>query len=181
MICTFENKFCDIVEKLQKIKTDGSAKKFVYNSPLGKFIKSEVILSIKQIMYNELHHLDDLSLEYVYYKEQTVVELQVVFDQLASATFTIKEILSSIPNTKDEERYARWYPFKSKIVAYVDFDETKFNLQMMIQKCDVKIVRRDDQSPLGQYDQQLLLAIKRRFKNFTLSVLSNASHEKRLS
>ena len=89
---TFENKFCDIVQKLQNISTDGSVRKFAHNSPLGKFIESEAILSKKQIMYNELHHLDEPTLEYIYYKEQTVVELQVVFVQLAAATFTITAI-----------------------------------------------------------------------------------------
>ena len=113
---TFENKFCDIVQKLQNINTDASVKKFAPNSPLGKFIDSEVILSKKQIMYNELHHLDKPNLEYINYKEQTVVELQVIFDQFADATFTKTEILLPIPNNKDEDRYARWYPFKSKIV-----------------------------------------------------------------
>ena len=78
---TFENKFCDIVQKLQNINTDASVKKFAPNSPLGKFIDSEVILSKKQIMYNELHHLDKPNLEYINYKEQTVVELKVIFDQ----------------------------------------------------------------------------------------------------
>ena len=167
---TFENRFCDIVQKLQNINTDGSVRKFARDSPLGKFIASEVILSKKQIMYNELHHLDKPNLEYINYEDQTVVELQVIFDQLAAATFTITEILLSVPNTKDEERYARWYPFKSKIVAYVDFDETIFNLQMMIEKCAIRIVRRNDQSPLGEYDQQLLSEIKERFKRFKFSV-----------
>ena len=137
---------------------------------MGKFIESEAILSKKQIMYNELHHLEKPNLEYLNYKEQAVVELQVVFDQLAAATFTITEILLPIPNTKDEVRHTRWYPFKSKIVAYIDFDETKFNLQMMIEKCAIRIVRRNDQSPLGEYDQQLLSAIKERFKRFKFSV-----------
>ena len=167
---TFENKFCDIVQKLQNISTDGSVRKLARNSPLGKFIESEAILSKKQIMYNELHHLENFNLEYINYKEQTVVELQVIFDKLAAATFTIKEILISIPNTKDEERYVRWYPFKSKIVAYIDFDDTKFNLQMMIEKCGIRIVKRDDQSPLGQYDHQLLSTIKERCKILKLSI-----------
>ena len=167
---TFENKFCDIVQKLQNISTDGSVRKFARNSPLGKFIGSEAILSKKQIMYNELHHLDNFNLEYINYKEQTVVKLQVIFDQLAAATFTIKEILLSIPNTKDEERYARWYPFKSKIIAYIDFDDTKFNLQMMIEKCGIRIVKWDDKNPLGQFDQQLLSAIKEQCKIFFLRV-----------
>ena len=117
-------------------------------------------------MYNELHHLVNLDLEYINYKEQTVVESQIIFDQLEAASFTITEILLSIPNTKDEERYARWYPFKSKIVAYVDFDETIFNLQIMIEKCAISAVKRDCQSPLGRYDQQLLSAIKEQLKKF---------------
>ena len=121
---TFENKFCDIVQKLQNISTDGSVRKFARDSPLGKFIENEAILSEKQIMCNELHHLVFLNLEYINYKEPTVVELLIIFDQLTAATFTITEILLSIPNAKDEERYARGYSFKSKIVAYVDFDET---------------------------------------------------------
>ena len=137
---TFENKFCDIVQKLQNISTDVSVRKFARDSPLGKFLESEAILSEKQIMYNELHHLVNLDLEYINYKEQTVVELQIIFDQLEAATFTITEILLSIPNNKDEERYACWYPFKSKIVAYVDFDETIFNLQIMIEKCAISVV-----------------------------------------
>ena len=128
----FSNRFCNIVEKLQNISTDGSVRKFAHNSPLRKFLESEAILSKKQ--------------------------------------FTITEILLPIPNTKDEVRYARWYPFKSKIVVYIDFDETKFNLQMMIEKCAIRIVRRNDQSPLGEYDQQLLSAIKERFKKFKFSV-----------
>ena len=113
---TFENKFCDIVQKLQNISTDASIKKFAPNSPLGKFIDSEVILSKKQIMYNELHHLDKPNLEYINYEDQTVVELKVIFDQIAATTFTKTEILLPIPNNKDEDRYARWYPFKCKIV-----------------------------------------------------------------
>ena len=90
---TFENKFCDIVQKLQNISTDGSVRKFTRNSPLRKFIESEPILSKKQIMYNELHHWDNFNLEYINYKEQTVVELQVIFDQLAETLERVTNVI----------------------------------------------------------------------------------------
>ena len=121
-------------------------------------------------MYDELHQLHIYNFEYINYKEQTLLESQDIFAQLASATFSITEILLTLPDTKDEQRYACWDPFKSKIVAYVNSDIIKFNLQMMIETCDRRIVRRDDQSPLTQYDQQLVSAIKESFKIFKVSV-----------
>ena len=107
---------------------------------------------------------------YIFYKEQTAIELSAVFKNLDQAVFTIKEILLAIPNTKDEEKFAEWYPFKSKIVAYVDFTESLFNLQMMVDKQEIKVVKRNDSSASTNSDKSLLKALKNNFKRVLILV-----------
>ena len=161
----FEHNFCKILERLQTIQTDASRNKFSDGSPLKKFINSESINSLKKVAHNEFQDVDDNQLQFISYKEQVAVELHLVFDQLEVAVFTIQEILVATPNTKDEENYADWYPFKSRIVAYVDFDEANYNLQMKIDDDSIRVVKRDQTAGSNRSDCQLLKVLKRCFTN----------------
>ena len=142
-----------------------SRNKFSDGSPLKKFINFESINSLIKVIYNEFQDVDDDHLQFISYKEQVAVELCVIFDQLEDAVFTIKEILVAAPNTKDEENYADWYPFKSRIVAYVDFDEANYNLQMKIDDDSIRVIKRDQTAGSNRSDYQLLNALKRCFTN----------------
>lgn len=165
MLKIFEQNFCKILERLQTIQTDASRNKFSDGSPLKKFINFESINSLKKVMYNEFQDIEDNHLQFISYKEQVAVELCVVFDHLEDAVFTIKELLVATPNTKDEENYQDWYPFKSRIVTYVDFDETNYNLQMKIDDDSIRVVKRDQSAGSNRGDYQLLYALKRCFIN----------------
>ena len=165
MLKIFEQNFCKILERLQTIQTDASRNKFSDGSPLKKFINSESIISLKKVEYNEFQDVDDHQLQIISYKEEVAIELRVVFDQLEVAVFTIKEILVATPNTKDEENYANWYPFKSRIVVYVDFDEANYNLQMKIDDDSIRVVKRDQTAGSNRSDYQLLYALTRCFSN----------------
>ena len=166
----FEHEFCNVLRRFQNIQTDNSKNKFSADSPLGFFLEGEKVKSIQQIAYNDFQHIDDTNTAYVFYKEQTAIELSAVFKNLDQAVFTIKEILLAIPNTKDEEKFAEWYPFKSKIVAYVDFTESLFNLQMMVDKQEIKVVKRNDSSASTNSDKSLLKALKNNFKRVLILV-----------
>ena len=166
----FEQEFCNLIRRFQNIQTDSSKNKFSVDSPLGIFMAGENVKSIQQVMYNEFQQIDDAALEYISYKEQTAVELSVAFQNLDQAVFTIKEILLSAPNTKDEENYADWYPFKSKIVAYVDFEESLFNLQMMVDKKKIKVLKRDDRMASTMSDKSLITAITNNFNHVLIRV-----------
>ena len=161
----FEQIFCGFVERIRTIQTDASRNKFSDESPLGKFINSEPVNSLQKVEYNEFQYVDDTQLQSISYKKQVAVELHVVFDQLEVAVFTIKEILVSTPNTKDEENYADWYPFKSEIIVYVDFEETSYNLQMRIDKNSIQVVKRDQTTGSDHSDRQLISALERCFVN----------------
>ena len=125
---------------------------------------------MQQIVYNEFQHINDTSLAYLSYKEQTAVELCVIFQNLDQAVFTIKEILLAAHNTKDEENYADWYPFKSEIVAYVDFEESLFNLQMMVDKKKIQVLKRDGRMASTSSDKSLLTAITSNFNRVLIRV-----------
>ena len=98
-------------------------------------------------------------------QNKVAAELHIVFDQLDAVVFTFNEILVAAPNTRDEENYVDWYPFKSQVVVYVDFDETKYNLQMKIDQNHIQIVKRNQSAGLAKKDHQLIFALNTSFDN----------------
>ena len=166
----FEHEFCNVLRRFQNIQTDSSKNKFSADSPLGFFLEREKVKSMQQIVYDEFQHInDEASLAYISYKERTAVELSVTFQNLDQAVFTIKEILLAAPNTKDEENFAQWYPFKSTIIAYVDFEEILFNLQMMVNKNEIKVLKRNDRLASTETDKSLLTALTNKFNRVLIS------------
>ena len=104
------------------------------------------------------------------HKNKVAAELQIVFDQLDAVVFSFNEILVASPNTRDEENYADWYPFKSQVVVYVDFDEAEYNLQMRIDNNNIQITKRNQSTGLGWNDQQLIAALETSFGSIKMMI-----------
>lgn len=170
MTINFEQRFCELVERIQSIKTDTSRNKFSDEAPLGEFVKSEKVTSLQVIVYNEFETTSDHQLQIINHRDKVAVELHLVFDQLDAAVFSFNEILVAAPNTRDEENYADWYPFKSQVVVYVDFDEAEYNLQMRIDNNNIQITKRNQSTGLGWNDQQLIAALETSFGSIKMMI-----------
>ena len=165
MILNFEQNFCELVERIQNIQTDASKNKVSDEAPLGEFVKSEEVKSLQVVVYNKFETASEIQSQIINHKNKVAAELHIVFDQLDEVVFTFNEILMAAPNTRDEENYADWYPFKSQVVVYVDFDETKYNLQMKIDKNHIQIVKRNQSAGLTKKDHQLISVLNSSFDN----------------
>ena len=165
MILNFEQNFCELVERIQNIQTDASKNKFSDEAPLGEFVKSEEVKSLQVVVYNKFETASEIQYQITNHKNKVAAELHIVFDQLDAVVFTFNEILVAAPNTRDEENYADWYPFKSQVVVYVDFDETKYNLQMKVDKSHIQIVKRNQSAGLTKKDNQLISVLNSSFDN----------------
>ena len=163
MILNFEQNFCELVERIQNIQTDASKNKFSDEAPLGEFVKSEEVKSLQVVVYNKFETASEIQSQITNHKNKVAAELHIVFDQLDAVVFTFNEILVAAPNTRDEENYADWYPFKSQVVVYVDFDEAEYNLQMRIDNNNIQITKRNQSTGLGWNDQQLIAALETSF------------------
>lgn len=168
MILNFEQNFCELVERIQNIQTDASKNKFSDEAPLGEFVKTEEVKSLQVVVYNKFETASEIQSQIINHKNKVAAELHIVFDQLDEVVFTFNEILMAAPNTRDEENYADWYPFKSQVVVYVDFDETKYNLQMKIDKNHIQIVKRNQSAGLAKKDHQLIFALNTSFDNIKI-------------
>jgi len=159
----FEQIFCELVERIQGIETDASSNKFSNEAPLRKFINSEDVTSLQTVIDNDFTTSDSNHLKFTNYKDKDAVELHVVFHGLELALFTFVETLLAVPNTRDEENFADWYPFKSQIVVYVDFDNANYNLQIRICRSDIQIIKRNQAAEIGGSDHQLISALESSF------------------
>ena len=168
MILNFEQNFCELVERIQNIQTDASKNKFSDEAQLGEFVKSEEVKSLQVVVYNKFETASEIQSQIINHKNKVAAELHIVFDQLDEVVFTFNEILMAAPNTRDEENYADWYPFKSQVVVYVDFDETKYNLQMKVDKSHIQIVKRNQSAGLAKKDHQLIFALNTSFDNIKI-------------
>ena len=160
----FEQIFCELVKRIQGIETDASSNKFSNEAPLRKFINSENVTSLRTVIDNDFTTIDCNHQKFTNNKDKDAVELQVVFQGLELALFTFVETLLAAPNTRDEENFADWYPFKSQIVVYVDFDKVLYNLQMRICRSDIQIIKRNQAVGIRGNDQQLISALESSFK-----------------
>ena len=160
----FEQIFCELVKRIQGIETDASSNKFSNEAPLRKFINSENVTSLRTVIDNDFTTIDCNHQKFMNNKDKDAVELHVVFQGLELALFTFVETLLAAPNTRDEENFADWYPFKSQIVVYVDFDKVLYNLQMRICRSDIQIIKRNQAVGIRGNDQQLISALESSFK-----------------
>ena len=165
MILSFEQNFCELVERIKNIQPDASKNKLSDEAPLGEFVKTEEVKSLQVVVYNKFETASEIQSQITNHKNKVAAELHIVFDQLDAVVFTFNEILVAAPNTRDEESYADWYPFKSEVVVYVDFDETKYNLQMKVDKSHIQIVKRNQSAGLAKKDYQLIFVLNSSFDN----------------
>lgn len=101
--------------------------------------------------------------------------MSVSASDLDDFLFTIEEWVLPEPNTKDENNYYDWYPFKSTIEAYIDCEKTKYNIMIKIDKKKLTIKKLNENIKLTQYDKKLILEVKNKFKLMSgFSVLKEA-------
>lgn len=112
-----------------------------------------------------MHKHDEI---HFFYKDQIAVELGLYLDADGLFKFTIMETLCAAPNTKDEVNYFNWYPFKSKIVTFVDFNEQFFNILMKIENETITVRIRDEKKQSFPVDQEIVSAIIANFKNVSV-------------
>ena len=60
MTINFEQRFCELVERIQSIKTDTSRNKFSDEAPLGEFVKSEEVKSLQVVVYNKFETASEI-------------------------------------------------------------------------------------------------------------------------
>ena len=159
----FETSFCQVIERFQNIETDGSSDKLSDNSPLRKFIGGEHINSLKVITHRTFPEASEFEVDNQSYKEHIAVEITILFEFLNCVTFTIKEIILAPPNPKDEDNYYAWYPHKSKLVAYVDFNKDNRNLIVEIKNSKITMVKKNDALSITSEDEKLIEALKKKF------------------
>lgn len=166
-ISGFETKFCAILSEIQKIKTDGSPDKLSEVSPLSKFLISQEIQSYNLLVHDKPEEdlLNDI--DHIQYYEYVGVEIEILFKGLEFFKYTFQETVIEPPNTKDEENYYQWYPFKSKIKVFIDSDDNLFNLIFMTELGEINIAKKDEKFPLTEKDQILINAIQQQFNGLS--------------
>ena len=70
MTINFEQRFCELVERIQSIKTDTSRNKFSDEAPLGAFVKSEKVTSLQVIVYHEFETTSDHQLQIINHRDK---------------------------------------------------------------------------------------------------------------
>ena len=103
-----------------------------------------------------------------FYKDQIAVELELYLDTDELFKFTIIETLCAAPNTKDEINYFNWYPFKSKIVSFIDLNEEFFNILMKIENGSITVAIRDENEPYSPMDKELVSALIANFEKVSV-------------
>ena len=159
-----ESKFCNIAEEIQNIVTDESSNKLSQTAPLGKFLQAPDI-TVSKIITN-IKGADCESTDPRYGKTigYTAAEVSILASGLDDFLFTIEEWVLPEPNTKDENNYWDWYPFKSTIEAYIDCEKTKYNIVIKIDREKITIKKLNENNKITQYDKKLILEIKNKFK-----------------
>ena len=160
--------FVNFVKQLLLIKPNEAKDKLSKNAPLGKFIKSsnyKRFVLKKYLNSQELSEQDEI---HFFYKDKIAVELELYLEADEPFKFTIIETLCATPNTKDEINYFNWYPFKSKIVSFVDFNEQFFNILMKIENGSITVFIRDANEPYSPMDQELVSALIANFEKVSV-------------
>ena len=163
----YENQsiFIDFVTRLLNVIPTDAKEKLSADTPLGKLINITNYKDIFIKTYLNPQNLSDSEKIHLFYKDIIAVEIELYLDEGDLFKFTIIETLCAIPNTRDEEKYFNWYPFKSKIVTYVDFNEKFFNILMKVENGRITFLIRDDDRELYPFDKNLVAAVISIFKN----------------
>lgn len=163
--------FVNFVKQLLLVVPNNADEKLSKSAPLGKFINTvnynNFVLK-KYLTSQTLTEYDELHL---FYEDQIAVELEIYLDKDDLFKFTIIESLCAAPNTKDEMNYYNWYPFKSKLVTFVDFNEQFFNILMKIDNNSITVLKRDEYEPYSPMDIELVSTVMANFEK--VSVPSN--------
>ena len=163
----YENQsiFIDFVTRLLNVIPTDAKEKLSADTPLGKLINITNYKDIFIKTYLNPQNLSDSEKIHLFYKDIIAVEIELYLDEGDLFKFTIIETLCAIPNTRDEEKYFNWYPFKSKIVTYVDFNEKFFNILMKVENGRITFLVRDDDRELHPFDKKLVAAVISIFEN----------------
>lgn len=157
--------FIDFVTRLLNVIPIDAKEKLSADTPLGKLINTANYKDIFIKTYLNAQSLSDSKKIHLFYKDIIAVEIELYLDEGDLFKFTIIETLCAIPNTRDEEKYFNWYPFKSKIVTYVDFNEKFFNILMKVENGRITFLVRDDDRELYPFDKKLVAAVISIFEN----------------
>ena len=157
--------FIDFVTRLLNVMPIDAKQKLSADTPLGKLINTTNYKDIFIKTYLNAKNLSDSKKIHLFYKDIIAVEIELYLDEGDLFKFTIIETLCAIPNTRDEEKYFNWYPFKSKIVTYVDFNEKFFNILMKVENGRITFLVRDDDRELHPFDKKLVAAVISIFEN----------------
>ena len=157
--------FINVVTQLLDIIPSDAKDKLSADSPLGNFINTINYKNFNVITYLNPQKISESAEIHFFYEDQIAVELEIYLDADDLFKFTIIETLCATPNTRDEENYFNWYPFKSNIVSYVDFNEQFFNILMKVENGRITILVRDDSQPEYPFDKELVKAVMSNFKN----------------
>ena len=169
---SLESKFCEFARKIQTILTDESSDKLCETAPLGKFLKANGITSSQIINRIKGEDCENINPRYGNTLGYTAAEVAVTVAGIDNFLFSIEEFVLPPPNTKDDNNYWDWYPFKSTIEAFVDCDKAKYNLVIRIEKKKITIKKFDESSELKGCDRELILNIKDCFKFVEMLSLS---------
>lgn len=165
------NIFNNFVTKLLQVTPNDAREKLSKKAPLGKFIDKINYKKFVLKKYLNSQNMTDHDAIHFFYKDQIAVELEIHLDKDDLFKFTIIESLCAAPNTKDEMNYYNWYPFKSKLVTFVDFNEQFFNILMKIDNSSITVLKRDENEPYSPMDIELVSTVMANFEK--VSVPSN--------
>lgn len=172
--------FVNFVKQLLLVVPNNADEKLSKSAPLGKFINTVNYKNFVLKRYLTSQTLTEYGELHLFYKDQIAVELEIYLDMHEFFKFTIKETLCAAPNTKDEMNYYNWYPFKSKLVTFVDFNEQFFNILMKIDNSSITVLTRDESEPYSTMDIELLSTVMANFEK--VSVPSNFTcHDKSIT
>ena len=154
--------FINVVTQLLDIIPSDAKDKLSADSPLGNFINTINYKNFNVITYLNPQKISESAEIHFFYRPNCS---RTKFTQTQTPIVTIIETLCATPNTRDEENYFNWHPFKSKIICYVDFNEQFFNILMKVENGRITILVRDDSQPEYPFDQELVEAVMSNFKN----------------
>lgn len=157
--------FIDVLKKLINTLPNDAKDKLSSDAPLGKLINAINFKDFHLKTYFNPQKLSKSDEMHLFYKDQVAVELEIYLDEDDLFKLTIIETLCATPNTRDEENYFYWYPFKSNIVTYVDFNEQFFNILMKVENGRITFLVRDDDIERNPYDNELVSAVSSNFKD----------------
>lgn len=157
--------FIDVVKQLLNTVPNDAKDKLSADAPLGKLINTMNFKNFYLRTYLNPQKLCKSNEMHLFYKDQVAVELEIHLDADDLFKLTIIETLCATPNTRDEENYFNWYPFKSNIVTYVDFNEQFFNILMKVEKGRITFLVRDEDIKCNPYDEELVSEVISKFND----------------